>query len=453
MLLKSRRWNNRLSTRLLVTYLVAWFLTAALIAASVMTVLNLYGEQLIHHSVVEVARYFGERLEFDQHKRPTPIAPQKNADWVVSALPNDIGYRVYDDRGDVLLWSSSEAQQAWTSSGLEAVPGEADARVRIDGLDMEMRVVPVAGPQGRLWLQVIVSDRLIHLLNAHNSKRLGQIVLLTGLLSILLLGAVLFYALRRILAPVQKISLEARDIELEQLDRRLDLEGVPAELVPLVESFNHALGRLELGYANQRRFLADTAHELKTPLALLRGQLELDGVADTRQLIRDVDHIARQVQQLLMLAEVSETRNYVRQPVEVERVAADVLAYLAPLAHRRDVRLEVLQDGASPKLICDQSALFVLLKNLVENAITFAPHGTVVSVTIEPNAVRVRDRGPGIAAEHFQHLFERFWRAPERQDDGAGLGLSICREAAQAHGWHLEARNATPGAEFVVAFD
>lgn len=452
MLLRFSRWSNRLSTRLLVAYLVAWFLTAALIAASVTTILNLYGEQLVHYSVVEVARYFGAHVEFDERGRPKPIVLPRNADWIVSALPNDIGYRIYDDHGDVLLWSSPETQRAWTASGLEAAPGEADARVRVDGLDMEMRVVPVVGPQGRLWLQVSTSDRLIHLLHAGNSNRLGQIALLTALVSILLLGAVLFYALRRILAPVGEISLEAHAIELEQLDRRLKLEGVPAELVPLVESFNHALGRLERSYASQRRFLADTAHELKTPLALLRGQLELNGVADTRQLIRDVDHIARQVQQLLMLAEVSETHNYVRQPVKVERVADEVLAYLDPLARRRDVRLELLREGASPSLHCDQSALFVLLKNLVENAVAFAPRGTTVSVVIEPDAVRVRDRGPGIAAEHFPHLFERFWRAPERQDDGAGLGLAICLEAAQAHGWRLEARNVAPGAEFVVSF-
>jgi two-component system sensor histidine kinase QseC len=452
MLLKFSRWSNRLGTRLLVTYLGAWLLTSVLIAASVAGVLHFYGDRLVHHSVIEVSRYFGAHLKFDDHGRPIQIALPQDFAWVISTLPQDFGYRVFNDRGEVLLWSSPETQQAWTSAALRAEPAEADARLVINGFDMQMRTVAVAGPQERLWLQVTISDRLIQLRHAGSTNRLVQIALATALVSVLLLGGVLFYALRKLLEPIRKISLDAREIELAQLDRRLDPKGVPGELLPLVESFNHALGRLELGYANQRRFLADTAHELKTPLALLRGQLELNGVADTALLIRDVDLITRQVQQLLMLAEVSETRNYISEPVDVERVAADVALYLGPLAQRREVALEVRVSGDGPPLNADRSALFVLLKNLAENALSFAPAGTAVTLSIDENSLRVRDRGPGIAPEHFAHLFERFWRAPERQDEGAGLGLAICLEAAHAHGWHLEARNAKPGAEFVLTF-
>ena len=446
------QWSNRLGTRLLVTYLGAWFLTAALVAASVAGVLHFYGDRIIHHSVIEVARLLGSNLRFDDHGRPMPVVGQDNIAWVVSAMPQDIGYRVFNDRGDVLLWSSPETRQAWTSAALRAEPVETDGKVRLNGLDMEIRTISIAGPQERLWLQVTTSDRLIQLVHSGSIGRLRLVALATALVSILLLGGVLFYALRRLLAPIQLISQEAHEIELAQLNRRLNPKGVPGELLPLVESFNHALSRLERSYANQSRFLADTAHELKTPLALLRGQLELNGVADTGQLIRDVDLITRQVQQLLMLAEVSETRNYIHEQVDVEQVASDVARYLEPLAQRRDVELEVLASGDCPILNCDRSALFVLLKNLAENAVSFASPGTAVTLSIDKDSVRVRDRGQGIAPEHLAHLFERFWRAPGRQDQGAGLGLAICLEAAHAHGWQLEAKNAQPGAEFVLTF-
>lgn len=450
--LRFSQWSNRLGTRLLVTYLGAWLLTSALATASVAGILHFYGDRLIHHSVVQAARLLASSLTFDEMGRPTPITVKSRVDWVVSALPQDVGYRVFNDRGEVLLWSSAETRQTWTLAELKAEPAEVDGAMSINGLDMQMRTVAVAGPQERLWLQVMTSDRLVLLAHSGSSNRLGQVALATALISIVLLSVVLYYALRRLLAPIQKISQEAHEIELAQLDRRLNPHGVPGELLPLVESFNHALGRLERSYANQRRFLADTAHELKTPLALLRGQLELNGVANTGQLISDVDLITRQVQQLLMLAELSEMRNYIRGPVNVEQVAIDVARYLEPLAQRRDVALEVHASGDRPSLHADRSALFVLLKNLVENALSFAPQGSSITVHVDENSLRVRDRGPGIAPEHLAHLFERFWRAPERQDEGAGLGLAICQEAAHAHGWHLQAHNVAPGAEFVLTF-
>jgi two-component system sensor histidine kinase QseC len=100
----------------------------------------------------------------------------------------------------------------------------------------------------------------------------------------------------------------------------------------------------------------------------------------------------------------------------------------------------------------DPSALAVLLKNLVENAIYAAPANTPVTLHLAADGVRVRDHGAGIAAQHLPHLFQRFWRAPERRDAGAGLGLSICAEVAQVHGWQLAATNHEPGAEFALRF-
>jgi signal transduction histidine kinase len=94
----------------------------------------------------------------------------------------------------------------------------------------------------------------------------------------------------------------------------------------------------------------------------------------------------------------------------------------------------------------------VLVKNLVENAILHSPPDAVVAVTLGADDLCVRDEGAGIAPEHMQKLFTRFWRGPGRRDSGAGLGLAICAEIAVAHGWNLSARNAEPGAEFVLRF-
>jgi signal transduction histidine kinase len=212
---------------------------------------------------------------------------------------------------------------------------------------------------------------------------------------------------------------------------------------------NLALDRLEKGYRAQQDFLAITAHELKTPLALLRGQIEMDGTTDRATLLNDIDVIARQVQQLLYLAEVSEPQNYSITHLNPAAVAADVVDFLSRLANRNEVLLELRLPSTLLNWPADQSALFTLLKNLVENAIQHSPPGGTVTVAVDATGLSVKDQGSGIASEHIPHLFKRFWRGPrESVHGGAGLGLSICNEIAAAHGWTLQAMDGSPGAIF-----
>jgi signal transduction histidine kinase len=98
-------------------------------------------------------------------------------------------------------------------------------------------------------------------------------------------------------------------------------------------------------------------------------------------------------------------------------------------------------------------ALFVLLKNLVENALKFSPPQSTVSINLGMGSLTVRDAGPGIAPEHLPLVFERFWRNPDRRHEGAGLGLAICNEIAVSHGWTLTVRTLEPGTEFTLKFD
>jgi signal transduction histidine kinase len=203
----------------------------------------------------------------------------------------------------------------------------------------------------------------------------------------------------------------------------------------------------------QQEFLASAAHELKTPLALIRGQVELSQSEDRELLLGDIDRMARQVHQLLHLAEVSESRNFQMAETDLGASAAEAVDFLQRLAQRADVRLELRAADALPTRRADRGAVFVLLKNLIENAIQHSPRGAVVTVEVRANGLAVRDEGAGIPPEHLSELFKRFWRGAARRDTGAGLGLAICHEVALAHGWSLEARNGAVGAEFVVSFD
>jgi signal transduction histidine kinase len=196
------------------------------------------------------------------------------------------------------------------------------------------------------------------------------------------------------------------------------------------------------------------AHELKTPLALIRGEIELSDMAGRDLLLKDLDFMARQVQQLLQLAEASETKNYAFEPVDAAQVATDAACNLSRLGETCNVLIEIRKPETPVGIRADPGALFILVKNLVENAIHHSPAGQVVLVWIDPDGMTVRDAGKGIASEDLPRLFERFWRGAGANHAGAGLGLSICREIASAHGWRLEARSSPvpPGAEFRVAF-
>jgi signal transduction histidine kinase len=242
------------------------------------------------------------------------------------------------------------------------------------------------------------------------------------------------------------VSESAAAISPRSLHARLETHAVPTEVAPLVHSFNRVLDRLEQGYRIQQEFLATAAHELKTPLALIRGQIELLGDGeDRRSLLGDVEHMTRQVQQLLVLAEASERQNYSFAAVDVRDVARETASYLQRMAQAADVRVTVREDGAGAPWLADRGALFTLFKNMLENAIQHAPRGTEVRVEVGAEEVSVRDWGPGVSEEQLSLMFSRFWRGAHRRDRGAGLGLAICREIALAHGLTLSAQRAEPG--------
>jgi signal transduction histidine kinase len=218
---------------------------------------------------------------------------------------------------------------------------------------------------------------------------------------------------------------------------------------PLVDSFNLALERLEHGYRVQQEFLATAAHELKTPLTLIRGQIELGVDAGNREvLLRDISHMGRQVQQLLHLAEASESQNYEFAAVDAGSLVSEVLDYLERLATREGVSLQAAVEPGLVLLRADRGALFTLLKNLLENAIQHSRSGGVVRLRADSNLISVQDEGPGVSPRDLPKLFTRFWRSADRRDLGAGLGLSICMEIATVHGWDLRARRGEPGMIF-----
>lgn len=443
------RWPSSLHGRLLAAYLAAWLGTALLVGAALMVYLRGDPLRWADHSGASLANKLADSLGQDAEDRLTIAPPPEAVQWLTESMPQELGYRVFDARGRVLAWSSPTTQADWTAAGLPARPVAGPGRAVVGGKALRTWTQPAELPGGTVWVQVGATDRLIALIHSGTTARLGGAMAITAVLSILLLGVVQFFVLRQLMGPVRRLSRQAEDVA-HQPGRRLELAGLPAELQPLVQAFNQSLDSVELGFERQLRFLADAAHEIKTPLALLRAQVELG--EKPAVLLEDIDHMTRQVQQLLLLAEVTELHSYRPEPLDVAAVVADVSRFLQPLATRH--RVQLLTDAAEPPaaLQGDRDALFALVKNLAENAISCSPAGGAVQLSLSRTALVVRDQGSGIAPAHFEHLFKRFWRAPSRRDRGAGLGLAICEAVSRAHGWRIAVRNAQPGAEFTLHF-
>ena len=296
-------------------------------------------------------------------------------------------------------------------------------------------------------LQLARSDRFELLAREAVTPAINETVVVLGTLSIFIFALAGALAVRSVLRPIRVAEEAARSVGGRNLAARLPEGPMPAEIRPLVQAFNGVLQRLERSFQEQERFIANAAHELKTPLALARARVEagLDSEEDRARLLQDLDTMGRQVQQLLQLAQVADPQAMRRAPLRPIEVAREVLDHLAFKAHRADVTLHLQEPDVDVLIEADAGAMFVLLKNLVENALDFSPPGSDVKVVLSATAVCVEDRGPGIPPELRSQVFERFWRAPGQVRTGSGLGLALVSEIALAHGWTVTCAEASGG--------
>lgn len=439
---------NSLRLQILLSYLAGMMLSITLLVLAALWVLQ--NNTLARMDLADAAAGIADDIRFGDDGTPVGFALKvEDVTWLFESFPRETAYRILDKAGNVVLQSGG-AESVWPQSKalLKLERGRFD--FEHDGLTMHGATEPVMLNDQIWYLQLIASTRFMTLMHRRIALPLvGTGVTLFSLVLLLAFGLCAYITLRYTLRPLKDISQSAATISPHSMDVRLPVKGVPTELAPLVSSFNQALERLEHGYRVQQEFLATAAHELKTPLALISAQLELMPPTEQHNwLLHDVRYMSRQVQQLLLLAEASEQQNYKFITLDVTEIAAEVVAYLQRMADNQQVKLRLERHIARLILPADKGALFTLLKNLLENAIQHAPEGSVVSVDVFSDNITVRDHGPGVSEAQLPQLFNRFWRGAHRRDSGAGLGLTICRQIALAHGWDLSAHRMQPGLMF-----
>jgi two-component system OmpR family sensor kinase len=309
---------------------------------------------------------------------------------------------------------------------------------------VEWRVYTINDASGRLQVQVGKSQpQLLSLIKLWLGYSIGTILLLMALLA-----GVTWTIICWSVAPVQaaRQAIEARD----PLDLKpLEVHDLPTEVKPLVEAFNAQLLRLEGALQGERRFLADAAHELRTPLAALMAQAQLVKSATTLEeshaslapLISGIERTARLTEQLLDLARLDAIEHPGgRPPVPLHEIVSLVVRDYDLTAQASNQRLQLRAEPCHARV--DIDSIGVLLRNLIDNALRYAGPGARVEVECREQALQgdqrkvvlsVRDDGPGVAKAEHGRIFDRFYRVPGTPGRGSGIGLSLVARIANLH--------------------
>jgi signal transduction histidine kinase len=445
------RFKSILS-RIVVLHVVAVVITSVFMSLALSWLLN-YATNSIHNEAMqEQAVSVGEHLTAQPDGHLELELPQDLL-GLYSQAYGRYSYAVIDDHGRVLFSSLKD----------NAALFQADARSSdVEFLQQRLGEATVSGASVRktvggqsVWIQagedLANRDVLIDDIVADFYRDVGWITL--PILLVLLIADIAIF--RRALRPLREASEIASDIGPTRTDLRLPTDEIPREVRPLVSAINLALDRLEEGFRIQRDFTADAAHELRTPLSILRTRLDLLEDKKIRQALqRDVEGMAHIISQLLDIAELDA---FVVDPLEkadLRSVTAEVAEFVAPLALAQGKDVALLGTADPVWVTGNPEMLGRAIRNLSENAINHTAPGTTVEFIVDQNGtVSVLDQGPGIAEEERNLIFQRFWRRDRRKAGSTGLGLSIVQRIAELHSAVVTVENRDPsGARFSLKF-
>jgi heavy metal sensor kinase len=326
----------------------------------------------------------------------------------------------------------------------------------VDGSGGPIRVYVdqvMVGPDQSQVQAVIVVSRSIAGVEA-TARRLLITLYAGGVLLVLVGGGLAYLLVGRVLSPVHRIAEAARSISDQDLNRRVEITVPDDELGELVATFNQMLDRLEAGFHSLKQFTADASHELRSPLTLMRTEVEValnrartqeDYERVLTSVKSEVEHLSRIADQLLLLARADAgSLTPVRSTIDVADFVEELAARWRPYAEAKGIELAV-EAPYSGTLEADPDLLKRVIDNLIDNAIRYTPSLASIFISARRDEgfwlFEVADMGPGIAPELRDRIFARFSRADSvrtRRGGGAGLGLALSVAVAEAHGGSLE---------------
>lgn len=439
-------------SRIVILHVIAVAITSILMSVALSWLLSAATSNIHNEAMEEQAASLAKHL-FRQADGSLSLELPESLQGLYSQPYGRYAYAVTDDQGKTLFSSladrtpvfpadprAADVQFLQTGKGGAAISGASIRRI-ISG-----KTVWVQAAEDLANRDVLIDDIVEDFF-----KHVGWITL--PILLVLLVTDIAIF--RRALLPLRQASEIAREIGPARTDIRLPLEEIPSEVRPLVGAINKALDRLEQGFQVQREFTADAAHELRTPLSILRTRVEtLDDQRVAKALRLDIEAMSRVVGQLLDIAELEAFTINPSEVADLQGACAEVAGFIAPLALEQGREIALLGPTAPVWVRGNAEMIKRAIRNLAENAIKHAPKDTVVEFVVEENGtVTVLDRGPGISQEERELIFRRFWRRDRNQQGSTGLGLSIVQRIAELHGATIDVQNrALGGAQFSLHF-
>lgn len=341
------------------------------------------------------------------------------------------------------------------------------SQLGVSSSSRELRVVTYLAHHAN-WSQPLILQVAVPLDLPHRERRDLLLFLFFGIpVFLLIAGAAGIWMSKRALKPVHDMTVKAHGISgVGNLNERIPVPEPEDEIRELAVTFNGLLDRLDLAFASQDRFIANASHQLRTPLTILKGELDLlrktnpstDEIGETLESVGDeINRLILLVQDLLLLARLEAGRDTITfTPVQVDEVLMRVVARMQKLARHKGVQLTARFGAESPgselegQVLGDEELLDSMFENFMENAIKYSPNNSVVdlSMTVFPQSLQVRitDSGPGIPEDLRNKIFERFTRVqPSHIVPGSGLGLSIAAEIARLHNVKIQLTSAATG--------
>nr|WP_255665215.1 ATP-binding protein [Legionella sp. 16cNR16C] len=403
----------------------------------------------------------------DLHQRPLAkiqdaleVIPEKIENYYQRRFLNDLPPKNYMDKFNF---------QVWTNGGKLLLHSPTAPKIpltsEIDGFsdrflsNQKWRVFTTYNDKA--GIRTVLAERY----DTRNElgHRIAQDDLYIMLLTFPLSGLLIWIIIGRGLDSLDRVAQEVANRAPTHLEP-VDLQEVPEEIKPVIDELNKLFYRLQEGFEREKRFAADAAHELRTPLAALKAQaqvaLNTSNIDEKNQalhkLIASVNRSTHIVQQLLTMSKLVPGSTGINDVDEVNliKVAREIMAMLAPSALEKQIELEFEHDDNLPVLEGNSTAIGILIRNLVDNAIRYCKeNGKVIVRVFQKDSqliFEVSDNGPGIPEELQSRVFERFFRVLGNKSPGSGLGLAIVRQICDLHGARVELESPKEGTGLIV---
>lgn len=387
----------------------------------------------------------GAQVQINGMQIKTEYVPEEGIFW-----------RILDAQGHPLIDPGYFDNALFNTDSIDPTQAKFEYATLANNIPVRLYTIPfIFDPQGSGVVQVAESYY-------HIQEVQQQLILLLALgipFTLLAASAGGWFLATNALAPIDRITRAAQKISANDLHQRLNLELSNDEVGRLAGTFDKMLARLEDAFERQKRFIADASHEMRTPLTILKGDVEValnrprtaEAYRQTLEMVNQTaDRLTALVQELFMLARTDNNQYpMVLEDLNLTQLLMDEVANLMPRAVSKGIALNLDTPDSLP-IKADAAKLDRIFINLIDNAIKYSDSGGVVNVTADTQngyaCVSIADTGSGIPAEHIARLFDRFYRvdkarsrnAADSTSSGAGLGLSIVQSLVQLHGGRIE---------------